>query len=121
MASVEELGADSPFVKLVDEDIGLTALHVLAINGYEELFKAFVEKGGMDPTVMCDALASMVTARFESVRGPDCYWMAKRRGHKKLVKYITSVPAMKTTMDSLAKEVRDAPFPPSPRTPHETR
>ena len=53
--------------------------------------KTLITKGGMDPLEPAVGLKSLVSSRLEHVRGPDALWMAKRRGHKPIVKCVSVV------------------------------
>jgi len=105
LESLEEMGADSTYVVDAVDEGGFNALHACAVNGYDTLFKAFLTKGGMDARGQAEGLKSFVSSRFENVRGPDVMWMAKRRGHKALLKYIQTLPAVKEDMAELSKEL----------------
>jgi dynein heavy chain len=87
-ANVSELGPESPYCSVVDPETGVNALHACAINGYYDLFVLLIEKGEMDPLVQAEGLNAMVRPTLEHVTGATSIWMAKRRGHKKIVKYL---------------------------------
>jgi hypothetical protein len=57
----------------------------------QDLVKTLITKGGMDPLEPAVGLKSLVSSRLEHVRGPDALWMAKRRGHKPIVKCVSVV------------------------------
>lgn len=45
MASLTELGPESPYVTAIDEATGITGIHAAAVNGYTDLLKAFMDLG----------------------------------------------------------------------------
>ena len=69
--------------------------------------KVFVEKAEADPTAVAGGLATMCSSRLEHVRGADASWMAKRRGHRRILDYLTSLPLIKKASASLDKQLKE--------------
>tara|TARA_B110000305_G_C19222071_1_gene531048 strand:+ start:411 stop:833 length:423 start_codon:yes stop_codon:yes gene_type:complete len=61
LASLEELGPESPYAKVRCEESGITAVHACAVNGYTALLRALVEKGGVDPLVPAIGLSTKIS------------------------------------------------------------
>ena len=55
---------------------GWTALHACAVNGYEDLLKAFIEDGKMNPHIKCN-------------RGSSPLSISKKRGWTNLIDYLS--------------------------------
>jgi ankyrin repeat protein len=105
LASLQELKDRSPYVTVVHEPTGITALHAAAINGFEDIFRALVENGGMDPLAPALPLKFAASSKTEYVKGPDCIWIGRRRNHKALVKYMSGLPAVASELKELAIEL----------------
>ena len=87
-ASLEAEGADSIYATAVDPETGVRPTHACAVNGYASLLKLLVEVGGCDPL-------AQVLPTVPAIRGRrDALWIAKRRGHKKVVEYLKSIEAV---------------------------
>jgi hypothetical protein len=108
MASLTQQGEDSPYATVKHQQTGLTCLHAAAINGFEEIFYALVEKGKMKPSDPVDKLAKIVSTRHEMVRGADAMWILKRRGHKKFLGEVCKLPEMVEQLELVKKEVDKA-------------
>ena len=61
------------FAAVIDSD-GVTGVHACALNGYYDTLVQLVEEGGADPFV-------------QTRSGIDALMMARRRGHRKILKY----------------------------------
>jgi len=79
MASLTELGPESPYVTAVDEESGMRAVHACAVNGYVDLLKAFMELGKVDPLLPATGLGKKISwVKRQCGAGVDCLWLAKR-------------------------------------------
>ena len=95
VASLTELGPESPYVTAVDEATGITGIHAAAVNGYTELLIAFMELGKVDPLVKCTGLSTKVSwVKRQCGAGVDCLWLARRRGHKAICDHLLNMPVV---------------------------
>jgi len=69
--SLEDDGANSPYATAKDSS-GWTALHACAVNGYEDLLRALIEKGKVDPKARCN-------------KGSSALSISKKRGWTNIV------------------------------------
>lgn len=58
----------------------------------------------MDVLAKADGLATLVSTRLEHVCGPDALWMARRRGHKPVVKFLMTLPEIQQALEVFEKE-----------------
>ena len=61
----------------------------------------------MDVLAKAGGLAPLVSTRLEHVCGPDALWMARRRGHKPVVKFLMTLPEIQQALEVFEKEQRD--------------
>lgn len=108
LASLTQSGESSPYVTAVHTLTGLTCLHAAAINGFQTIFMALVEKGKMSPNAPITKLQKIVSSRHEMVRGADVMWILKRRGHKGFLENVCKLPEMVETLEIVKKEVDKA-------------
>jgi len=74
LQSLDDNGANSPYAQAKDSS-GWTALHACAVNGYEDLLMALIEKGEMDANVKC-------------MKGSSPLSISKKRGWDRIVTYL---------------------------------
>ena len=95
IASLNELGPESPYAKATDEVTGIHGIHGCAVNGYTELLIAFMEKGLVSPHQKAEGLSGKVSwVKRQCGAGVDCLWLAKRRGHKAIVAHLLAMPVV---------------------------
>jgi hypothetical protein len=58
----------------------------------------------MDVLAKAGGLAPLVSTRLEHVCGPDALWMARRRGHKPVVKFLMTLPEIQQALEVFEKE-----------------
>ena len=115
MASLQELGAESPYATAIDESSGIHGIHACAVNGYVELLKAFMELGGVDPLQKATGLSAKVAwVKRQCGAGVDCLWLARRRGHKGIVDHLLSMEVVQVEIVRFEKALvlsqMDPPF-----------
>ncbi|GMH47852.1 hypothetical protein TrLO_g3977 [Triparma laevis f. longispina] len=100
MASLTELGPESPYVTAIDEATGITGIHAAAVNGYTDLLKAFMDLGQVDPLIKCTGLSTKVSwVKRQCGAGVDCLWLGRRRGHKAIVDHLLAMPVVQVEIE----------------------
>ena len=83
---------------------GLSCLHAAAMNGYLALVKTFIEVARMHP-VQPTAKVLDSLAWADGHHGADALWLARKRGHQEVVKYLLTLPAV-VDADAMTKADR---------------
>lgn len=77
LSDLKKNGKDSKYLRAKCSATGTTGVHACSINGDLALLAALVEAGGRP---------------FDKgIGGKDCEWMARRRGHRRVLAYLQTV------------------------------